>query len=130
MRKAKLLLVAFLSLLIVLAPVSSVLANTKPAQRSRSHFPEKGQEKAKSMEKDSVFQKIESQGGNEVSDKRLDREKGEGPFGALAGAIAGAALSVWDDMTDGENDSWGEMAHHAALTAAAVGAFVGTFTPW
>ena len=97
MSKLKLTVITVLSLLVVLAPVSSVLAQTEPAEKPINEKSQQTRQKAEENQT-SVFEEIENQGGNEVSDKKLDREEGEGLFagllttavGAVAGAVGGA----------------------------------------
>lgn len=124
MQKTKLALVSFLSLLVVVAPVSSVLAQNEPVE---APINDKSQQTRQKAEKDqtSVFQEIEKQGGNEVSDKKLDQEKGEGAFGALVGAVAGGLTGLGTSIANGVTSGHGpaQMAHDAFMsTAAGIGA--------
>ena len=115
MHKTKAVFVAMLSLLLVLAPVSSVLATTKPA----SSLPEK--KSNSKTTKANVFEEIENNGGNEVSDEKLAKEKGEF-WGTVAwtgiGAAAGAASYGIEVAMTGRSFSWGGLGTRMVANAA------------
>lgn len=129
MPKAKLALVSLLSLLVVLAPVSTALAEAENAEKLVKS--EEGlQQKQKNNSKESEFNKVEELGGEEVSEKTLDRKEGEGPFGALVGAIAGAVVGLGASLANGiaNNHGAARMARDVVVTTAtcsAAGATVG-----
>ncbi|MBS3788168.1 hypothetical protein KGY79_08260 [Candidatus Bipolaricaulota bacterium] len=135
MQKTKLAFVTLLSLLVVLAPVSSVLAKTEPVDSSQKQVLVKKESKEKAPAQSSVFEKIESQGGDEVSEKRLDQKEGEGWFGAavgvVTGAISGSATSLghylWNKSVMGHEVPDVHKVAHKAKMGAAVGAASGAF---
>lgn len=95
MSKSKLPIISLLSLLVVLAPVSSVLANTEPVVKE----PEKPDEKV--VESYSVFTELEEVGGDAVDDERLGKEEGEGFFGAIIGGIIGLGVGIAHGIANG-----------------------------
>lgn len=134
MRRPKLAFVSLLSLLIVLAPVSSVLAQNEPVEKPVNEKSQQTKQKAEKGQT-SVFEEIEKQGGNEVTDKKLDQEEGEGwlgaAVGALTGAVSGAATSVghylWNKSVMGHEVPDVHEVGHRAWVGASVGAASGAF---
>ena len=129
MQKTKFALVSLLSLLVVLAPVSTAIAKTEPAKEAveRQDKLNKKQEEGPNKV---VFEKIEDEGGKNVSDKKLARKEGEGPFGAMVGAIAGAAVGLGASLANGIVNHHGaaRMARDvvvATMTCGAAGATIG-----
>lgn len=129
MQKTKLAFVSLLGLLIVLAPVFTTLAKEKQNLKRKNKMPQKDRNKNENLSQNAVFNEIEKQGGKEVSKNKLNKERGEAFWGAVVGGVVGVVVSVWGDMTDGNSDSWGEMAHHS-FTSACAGAGVGAISPW
>ncbi|MBS3736677.1 MAG: hypothetical protein V5A87_03950 [Candidatus Bipolaricaulota bacterium] len=129
MQKTRLAFVSLLSLLVVLAPVSTALAKTRNTEKLV-----KSEEGLKQIQKDNPkeyeFNKVEELGGKEVSDKTLDQKEGEGPFGALIGAITGAVVGLGASLANGivNNHGAARMARDVVVTTAscsAAGATVG-----
>lgn len=116
MQKTKLALVSLLSLLVVLAPAASALAQTSNVKK-----PVKTKKKELSSNKatahSGVFNEIKKEGAKPVSDKKLDEKKGEGPFGALVGAAVGGAIGLGVSIYHGvsQGDSPGQMAQDAFM---------------
>ena len=85
MQKTKLALVSVLSFLVVFAPVSTAVANSRGLDQAKET--EKKVEENEEVTDSSVFDEIENHGGNEVSEKRLEGAKGEIALWALNGAV-------------------------------------------
>ena len=129
MQKTKLALVSLLSLLVVLAPVSSVLAETEKFQRKRDRAPV---HKRQQNNQNEVFEEIEKYGGREVGNKELAKEKGEfgywGTIGmaAAGGALGGASYYSFGYATGQHGWDWSEFA--GSTIGAAAGAASGVAT--
>ncbi len=124
MQKVKLLLITVLSLLVVFAPVSSVLAKPEQVNNSEKEAQKKNTDGEESSIKNSAFEKIESQGGDEVSEEELNQVEGEGVFGAAVGAFVGGVVGLGTSIANGVVNGHGpaRMARDAALMTATVGA--------
>jgi len=124
LQKTKLALVSLLSLLVVVAPAASALAQTQNMEEA-VETNEKEQSSQKSEARGGVFEEIEEKGAKPVSDKKLDEKKGEGAFGALAGAVVGGLAGLGTSIANGITSGHGpaKMAHDAFMsTAAGIGA--------
>ncbi|MCF7889774.1 hypothetical protein K9M78_00980 [Candidatus Bipolaricaulota bacterium] len=123
MQKTKLALVSLLSLLVVLAPVSNALAQTKKVKKPVRVGEELAQ-KQRNYTEGSEFKKIEELGGKKVGDDTLDRKEGEGPFGAMIGAVAGAIVGLGASLANGITNHHGaaRMARDVVVTTATCGA--------
>lgn len=124
MQKTKLALVSFLSLLVVVAPAASALAQTSKMEE-KVETKEKESFSNESEARGGVFDEIEKEGANPVSNKKLDEKKGEGAFGALAGAVVGGLAGLGTSIANGVTSGHGpaKMAHDAFMsTAAGIGA--------
>ncbi len=96
MSKSKLAIISLLSLLVVLAPVSSVLANTEPVAK------ESDESKVKVEESYSVFTNLEEEVSAEsVDDERLSEVEGKGVFGAIIGGIIGLGVGIAHGVVNG-----------------------------
>lgn len=117
MPRTKLAFVSLLSLLIVVAPVSAVLAKTGSMNISLNQVDSKEQVEEESKPLTSIFQQIEDQGGREVTDVKLDEEKGEGLFGAVVFGLVGLGVSIAYGIT--HNQGPATMARQTFLTVCA-----------
>lgn len=88
MSKAKISIISVLSLLIVLAPVSSVLAETEGKEGCQNNSPQQVENL------DSVFSRLEKAGGEETSDAVLSKAEGEGLLGAIIGGLIGLGVAI------------------------------------
>lgn len=105
MQKTKLAFVSLLSLLVVLAPVSTALAETEKVEEPAKSKAGKLKKEEENSSGKSVFQKIEKNGGRGVSNEKLDKREGEGLIGAITLGIVGAGVAVWDGITSGYSPS-------------------------
>ena len=128
MQKTKFALVSLLSLLIVLVPVSTALAEHK------EHLREKNTPKTKDIDNKGVFQKIEEQGGEEATENKLERAKGEfwGVVGAAAagGAVVSSGYYASTYALGMHGWDWSEFTSETigAAAGAAVGAATGSIS--
>ncbi len=131
MHKTKLAFVSLLSLLVVLTPVSSALAQTKKVEGSLDQSAKQKAPRGNS-DQTSVFQKIEKQGGEEVESEKLNKEKGKlgywGTVGVAAagGAIGGASMYSYGYARGYHGWDWSEFA--GATIGSAAGAASSTAT--
>ena len=93
MQKTNLALVSLLSLLVVVAPAASALAQTQNMEEA-VETNEKEQSSQKSEARGGVFDEIEKKGAKPVSDKKLDEKKGEGFLAGLAASAIGAGVGA------------------------------------
>jgi len=123
MKKTKFALVSLLSLLVVLAPVSTAIAQAEPAKGAAEKRDKVNKNREKGSNK-AVFEKIEDEGGKDVSNKELARKEGEGPFGAMVGAIAGAVVGLGTSLANGIVNHHGaaRMARDVVVTTMTCGA--------
>lgn len=129
MQKTKLALVSLLSLLVVVAPAASALAQTSKMEE-KVETKEKESSSNESEARGGAFDEIEAQGGNLVSDKKLETKEGEGGFGALIGGSIGALVGLGTSLAHGVTSGHGaaRMARDVAVTTfttAAAGATLG-----
>ena len=129
MQKTKLPIVSILSFLIILTPVLTAIANTEKAEKPVKELDE-GSKNLEERKTKAVFKKIEKEGGEGVTDKELAKKEGEGPFGAMVGAITGAVVGLGASLANGIVNHHGaaRMARDvvvATMTCGAAGATIG-----
>jgi hypothetical protein len=100
LQKTKFAFVSLLSLLVVVAPAASALAQT-PNMEVKAENKEKESSSNESEARGGAFDEIEAQGGDLVSDKKLETKEGEGAFGALIGAGVGALVGLGTSIAHG-----------------------------
>lgn len=132
MQKTKFAFVSLLSLLVVVAPVSTVLAQSEPVRESVNGLSQKKELSGKQEKQNDIFQEIEKQGGDEVGNKKLDEVEGEfgywGSVGmaALGGAVGGASYYSFGYVTGQHGWDWSEFTGTTIGTAAGAASSIAT----
>lgn len=136
MQKTKFALVSLLSLLVVIAPVSPALAETIGMSKLKKPGEKMGGDQELAEANGSTFKDIEKLGGEEISDERLNKEKGE--LGTFLTATAVAAMEISDGITGAISSMAsyetstrlnGNQPTNAGRMAAGVSGFVGGMMP-